>query len=253
MALFTDGDISTLPDLQDQETGILDAASAEGVDLSTKMRLAQEEIGIEVMAFLLENGQSVCSEAAIRQLTHVAVTLPLKQWHTFHALALMYRDLYYNHYNDRYGEKWKEYQRLATASAKLLFETGVGIVYTPVERAGKPTLSWATGTMGANTYYVRVSWVSGAGSEGAPSETATLSTEDGTNVMVTPPSVPSVAASWNVYAGTAIDRIMRQNETPLAPGAAWTMPGTGLLTSDIAGDGQDPDVYVTLRRTFRRG
>ncbi len=253
MALFTDGNISTLSDLQDQETGILDVASSEGIGLTTKLRLAQEEIGIEVMAFLLEHGTSVCDEAAIRRLTHVVVTPALKHWHTFYSLALAYRDLYYNQYNDRYAEKWKEYQRLARTSASLLFETGVGMVYTPVERAKTPALSWATGTTAANTYYVRVSWVTSAGVEGAPSDTTTVVTEDNTQLMVTPPDAPSIAAGWNVYAGTAIDNVTKQNDTILTLGSAWTMPGTGLVTAVQAGDGQGPDVYVTLTRTFRRG
>jgi hypothetical protein len=253
MALYTDGNISTLSDLRDQETGILDSAHAEGVDLTTKLRLAQEEIGIEVVAFLLENGRGVSAEESLRRLSNVVVTPALKQWHTMHTLALAYRDLYYNQYNDRYAAKWKEYYRLARAAAALLFETGVGISVDPVERAAAPELSWMAGTMTAGTYYVRISWVSAAGAEGAASETAALVTPEGSQLAVAPPAAPANAAGWNVYVGATEAEIALQNNAPLAPDTAWVMPPMGLLAGRKPPDGQSPDTYVTLTRTFRRG
>jgi len=253
MALFSDGYISNLSDLRDQETGLLDTAHSEAVDLTTKLRLAQEEIGVEVVAFLLEHGRGVCGEESIRQLTHVAVTPALKHWHTFQTLALAYRDVYYNQYNDRYAAKWKEYSRLGRSSASLLFDSGVGVVLDPVERAAAPVLNWAPGTMTAGTYYVRASWVSATGTEGTPSETAALVTEESTQLVVTPPAAPAKAAGWNVYAGVVAGETTLQNDSPLAPGSSWILPVTGLRTGRKPEEGQSPDVYVTISRTFRRG
>lgn len=253
MALYSDGNISTLSDLRDQETGILDAAHAEGVDLTTKLRLAQEEIGVEVVAFLLEHGRGVSAEESLRRLSNVVVTPALKQWHTFHTLALAYRDLYYNQYNDRYAAKWKEYNRLARAAATLLFDTGVGISWDALERAGAPELGWTAGAMASGTYYIRVSWVSATGTEGAASEAGALMTPEGSRLVVTPPAPPAKATGWNVYAGTTAAEAALQNEAPLAPGSPWVMPETGLVAGRRPPEGQSPDAYVTINRTFRRG
>lgn len=253
MALYLDGNISTLSDLRDQETGILDAAYAEGVDLTTKLRLAQEEIGVEVVVFLLEHGLSVSAEESLRRLSNVVVTPALKQWHTFHTLALAYRDLYYNQYNDRYAAKWKEYNRLGRAAAALLFETGIGLSWDAVERAGAPELGWTVGTMTSGTYYIRVSWVTATGIEGAASEAAALVTPEGSQLVVTPPAAPAKATGWNVYVGTTASEAALQNETPMASGSPWVMPAMGLLAGRKPPEGQSPDAYVTISRNFRRG
>jgi hypothetical protein len=272
MALHTDGSISTLSDLRDQETGILDTAHAEGVDLTTKLRLAQEEIGVEVVAFLLEHGRGVCSEESLRRLSNVVITPALKQWHTFHTLELAYRDLYYNQYNDRYAEKWKEYGRLATAVAALLFDTGVGIASDPVGRAAAPALSWTPGgpegAPSAGTYYVRVSWVTATGREGGASEAVALVTAEGSQLVVTPPAERMVSqpegcatVGWNVFVGGGpegtpggpADETALQNDAPLAPDSTWAMPVTGLREGRRPSDGQSPDLYVKVSRTLRRG
>ena len=44
MALFVDGPASTIDDLTDQDSGLLDVAETNGINVSTKLRLAQEEI-----------------------------------------------------------------------------------------------------------------------------------------------------------------------------------------------------------------
>ena len=263
MALYTDGSISNLSDLRDQETGILDTAHTEGVDLTTKLRLAQEEIGVEVVAFLLDHGAGVSSEESLRRLSNVVITPALKQWHTFHTLELTYRDLYYNQYNDRYSEKWKEYGRLARAVAALLFDTGVGIASNPVGRAAPPELNWTPGSLSAGTYCVRVSWVTTAGTEGGASEAVALLTAEGSQLVVTPPAQPEgcatsqpegcATAGWNVYVGVSEGETALQNDEPLAPDSAWTMPATGLRAGRGPSDGQSPDLYVKVSRTFRRG
>lgn len=47
MALFTDG-ISTIQDLMGQDSSVLTTAQTENIDLSVKLTLAQQELGIEV-------------------------------------------------------------------------------------------------------------------------------------------------------------------------------------------------------------
>ena len=56
MALFTDG-ISTIQDLMDQDSSVLTTAQTENIDLSQKLAIALQELGIEVMT-LLQRGNT---------------------------------------------------------------------------------------------------------------------------------------------------------------------------------------------------
>jgi len=48
--LFTDCPAITIEDLADYETSILDTAGTEGIDLTVKIRLAINEVGIQLKA-----------------------------------------------------------------------------------------------------------------------------------------------------------------------------------------------------------
>src|SRR5258708_38819686 len=52
MALFTDGPISSIEDLRGHDTQIVEIASVEGIDVTKKLALAQEEVAIDLMALL---------------------------------------------------------------------------------------------------------------------------------------------------------------------------------------------------------
>ena len=56
MALFTDGPVSSIEDLKGQDTQLLDVASVEGIDVTRKLALAQEEIAVELAALLERTG-----------------------------------------------------------------------------------------------------------------------------------------------------------------------------------------------------
>ena len=94
MALFTDGAISSLEDLRGYESTIYDLASTERIDLSRKLVLAHQELEVELVSrFFRENPN---------ELAYAVVTPALQLWHTFHTLAVVYRDAYNSHLNDRY-------------------------------------------------------------------------------------------------------------------------------------------------------
>src|ERR1043165_654432 len=121
MALFTDGSISTLDQLAEQDSAVLDVASTEGIDASAKLMLAQQELGVELTAAF-----SRCTPAhtvssmswpgmgstvrGVLQLSNTAITSPLRLWHTYRTLAMIYRDAYSNQLNDRYLGKWNAYK-----------------------------------------------------------------------------------------------------------------------------------------------
>lgn len=157
MALFTDGPINTPAELEDHESAILDVAHSEGIDVSAKIRLAQEEIANRIVLFLLSGAGE--TNRRVVGMSDVAVTQPLQQWHAHKTLALVYRDAYNRQLNDRYQGKWKEYERLAKASAETFFRIGVGLIADPVPRAGLPVLGTTPGASAGATFYVAITWV----------------------------------------------------------------------------------------------
>ena len=252
MALFNDGSISELADLQAQETSILDTANAEGIDLAAKLVLAQREIGVELTAFLLTNDDGALGEVAARNLSKVAVTEALRQWHVFRTLALAFRDLYHNQLNDRYGQKWKEYARLADERSRLLYESGVGVVLAPLPRAGAPVVEAIAGAASGATYFLRASWVNSAGAEGAPGAPTAFTTDDGFVPRVTLGPAPAGVTGWHLYAGFAADGVARQTDAALPPGESWTPAGEGLRAGPAPGTGQEPDLFIRkTQRTIR--
>src|ERR1039458_7428306 len=52
MALFTDGAVGSIEDLRGHDTQLLNVAPVEGIDVTRKLALAQEELGIEVAGLL---------------------------------------------------------------------------------------------------------------------------------------------------------------------------------------------------------
>ncbi len=245
MALFADGEVSITADLMGYESGILDVAGVEGIDLAVKLKLAEEEIGIELGAFLEARGRGV-------ELGGVIVTAPLQKWHTFRTLALAYRDAYHRQMNDRYRAKWVEYERRARWAWDALVETGLGMALDPIRRAEKPQLAAVAAQASAATYYVRATWENASGQEGSPSELVMLAVGEGMTVMVSVPGAPANAAGWNVYAGQTAADLSKQNAARLGVGEMWTA-AAGLIAGAPPGNGQAPMYYLRTGRTILRG
>ena len=267
MALFTDGNPNDIDDLQMYETSIVGVAGVEGINLDSKLTLSADDIGAQILAFLLREwprdpqatasyfGYPFDTNSGRRQLglSTVAVTPPLKRWHALETLALVYRDAYNNQLNDRYQGKWQEYATLAGNALTRYFQDGVGLVFNAIPKAGAPALASVAGAVPGATYFVSAAWVDATGAEGSPSDPSTLDTGSGGLLVATPQTAPAMAAGWNVYVGTAVDAMTRQNSAPLTLGAPWTMPGSGLISGAPLGAGQSADVYVQDRHEMPRG
>ena len=230
MALFTDGTISTIDELMAYESALLDVARTERIDLTVKLLLARQEIGIELAMFLVERGGGEWSGIAwpALELKNIVVTAPLKKWHIFHTLALVYRDAYNSQLNDRYKGKWKEYYRLAKWASEALYRIGVGIVGDPLVQADKPALSSVAGPLPGALYYAQAAWVNASGAEGNPSELVVLSTGSNTLLVAEAVDAPANAQYWDVYVGLTVGDVTLQNDTPLPVAQKWTEPATGL-------------------------
>src|SRR6476469_5312236 len=109
MALFTDGAVANIEALKGHDTQLLNVATVEDIDVTRKLALAHEEISVE-LAGLLEQAMQSGLLAAPPSIDHVVVTTPLKLWHVFRTLEMVYRDAFNSQLNDRYAGKRDEYQ-----------------------------------------------------------------------------------------------------------------------------------------------
>ncbi len=127
MALFTDGEINNLQDLQRIESALLDIANVEQIDLNAKMALAQDQIAGDLLIFLLKQtprnpfnpilSYQAGSARRLLGVSDVVVTPPLKRWHALKSIEYAYEDAYNNQLNDRYQGKWKQYQQKSSIAA----------------------------------------------------------------------------------------------------------------------------------------
>lgn len=246
MALFTDGSITTLEELRGYESEIYNLAATENIDLSHKVELAQQELEVELAARFFRDDPEALKRAV--------VTPPLRLWHTFRTLELTFRDAYNSHLNDRYRGKWKEYERQTQRAFEHLLASGVGMVDAPIPKAPAPQVTATPSGAPAGTYWVRAAWVGATGETGCASDPSVLETEAGMGMAVyIAEAAPAGAVGWNVYAGESAERTTQQNSAPLAPGATWTLPESGLVSGAPAGQGQAPTSYRRFERLFRRG
>ncbi len=245
MALFTDGSISTIDDLATYDSAVLDVASTEGIDLTRKLKLAQDEVGVMLTSLLPQ--ESGCG------LANVVVTTPLRLWHTLQTLALVYEDAYYGQLNDRYKGKWDSFATRARWAREQLMQVGAGFVMDPIPQAQPPVLTLAPSAQLAATYYATVAWVNRAGAEGAPAELRSISAENGTAIQVQPAVPPANATGWNVYIGLAPESMGRQNAAPLALDQTWTFDYPELAAGPLPGTGQAADFLRALPRILQRG
>ena len=223
-------------------------ASTEGINLTVKIGLARDEVGLQMQSRFPQLGLVNIG------LMNVVITPALRLWLIFHTLEIVYRDAYHNQLNDRYKAKWDEYKDLSTFASGLLFQIGIGTVVAPVPQTDHPRLSLVAGSLTPAKYFVQVAWRNVSGEEGNPSEMTALDVTAGNTLHVQAVNPPSNAASWNVYAGATPDNLFLQNPAPLGPSASWTAPGPALLTSGPQpGTGQQPVFLSPAPRILLRG
>jgi hypothetical protein len=249
MALFTDGELATLERLREHESAIEEVLTGERIEMSSKLRLAHEDVAADLNAFLAHAADEGGDRWA---LENVVVTTALRQWEVLHALELIYRDAYSSHLNDRYLAKWNEYRRLAREARRRLFEQGVGATRRPIPKAPVPKLGDVPGGNAGGTFWARVSWVRDE-EEGAPSDARAWATAPNTALTVAAGEPPVGVSGWNLYVGILPDEVELQNDQPLPPGSVWTMPETGPRRGRPAGTGQTLSEFVRLRRILLRG
>jgi hypothetical protein len=254
MALFTDGPVSGMEDLTAQDTQLPNVANVEGIDVTQKLFLAQEDLALELETLLngskrAEQAFWLAPQATIR---NVVVTPALKLWHTFRTLEMTYGDAYASQLNDRYAAKRDQFQERANRAYEKLLLLGIGIALSPVPRAAEPQLFSAGGSVPDGTYYVTMAWTNSKGEEGVPSVPTTIATAENT-LLVQPAPPPPCASGWNVYVGVDPETMTRQNGAPIPAGQTWVQPNTITAGGRAPGSGQSPSYMLPAPRMMLRG
>ena len=254
MALFTDGPVSSIEDLTAQDSQLQNVANVEGIDVTQKLALAQEQLALELTTLL--DRMSFVNQwswpAQPPSLKIVVVTRALKLWHTFRSLELVYADAFASQLNDRYAARRNQFHEQAKQARDLLAATGIGTVGTPVARAKAPSVVAAAGNLPDNTYYVTMTWTNSTNEEGAPAITSAITTAQ-SSLQVLPPAPPPSANGWNVYVGTDPDGLELQNAPPIGLGQTWVQPGTITTGGRGPGNGQLPSYLRPAPRIIQRG
>ena len=254
MALFTDGPISGMENLMAQDTQLPNVASVEGIDVTQKLVLAQEELALELSTLLTggRGAEQAIWMSAQPSIANVVVTPALKLWYTFRVLEMVYGDAYSSQLNDRYAAKRDQFHERANWAYERLLLLGIGIAWSPVPRAREPQVVSAAGGLANGTYYVMMTWLNAKSEEGAPS-VATVITTTGSTFLVQPQAAPARATSWNVYAGADTEALSRQNESPIPAGQTWLQPSAVTTGGSAPGWGQSPNYLMAAPRMILRG
>jgi hypothetical protein len=254
MALFTDG-ISTIQDLTSQDSSVLATAQTENIDLSTKLTLAQQELGIELTT-LLQRSNTYDWQFWLQpdpEVNNIVVTPPLQLWHVFQTLMLVYQDAYFDQLNDRYKGKRDQFQQLAKWAMDKLIQTGVGVVSNPIPQAAPPQLTSMPGGQPEMTYCAGVSWLNAENEEGQASNPSLLDVAAGNVLVAQPVNRPANATAWNVYVGLSPTVMALQNAAPLPLDQVWVQAGPVSTLGKEPGSGQAPDYLRALPRVLQRG
>jgi len=254
MALFTDGPPSTIEQLAGLDSQLLSVASTERIDVTRKLELAYEEIGLDLDAVLkrLSPADRLMWAMAKPRLENVVVTTALKLWFAYRTLELVYSDAYNSQLNDRYMGKRDQFQQMAVEYRERLIDAGAGMAPIPVPRAMTPVLAPAPGSLPDNIYYVTAAWVNRVSEEGASAIPAAITTASSSFSAQIGPA-PANATGWNVYVGMDPDSTALQNSSPLEIGAAWVQPVWITATGRKPGSGQAPSYVQSLARILQRG
>jgi len=252
--LFTYSPAIAIEDLADYDTGLLDTASTEGINLTVKIRLAINEVGLQLKSQFPPLAAFGVNATSSITLENIVVTASLRLWLVFHTLEIVYRDAYFSQLNDRYLAKWNEYKELSASAAAQLFQIGIGTVADPIPQAAHPGLSLVPGALTPGKYFVQVAWKNASGQEGSPSEVTALEATNGNTLEVQALNPPANAVAWNVYVGVTPDTLYLQNASPLNPASSWIAPNAGLIaTGPQPGDGQPPALVSPAPRILLRG
>jgi len=255
MALFVDGPAAGIDDLTNQDSGLLDVAQTCGINVSTKIALAHDEIATDLQLWLDRPRPSMdLVWRPVLRIEQVVVTLTLKRLETMQSLSLFYRDAYFSQMADRYQAKWDEYARLTRTTYEKYLASGMGLVNDPVHVAPAPLLGSVAGPQQGGVFYASIAWLNAAGKEGAASVASSIAIADDHLMTVSAPgAAPANVTGFNVYAGSSLSAMYLQNNVALPISGSFTYVPGFVTSGRLPGVGQTPDFMRPLARTLLRG
>jgi hypothetical protein len=254
MAMLLDGPPSTIADLSDRDSDLLDVSATEGIDLSAKLRLAATDIGTTIDSMLM-SALPTCATDYHRfpSIRHIAVTPQLKLWHTFSTLRSIYQDVYYSRLNDRYQAKMKMFREEESRTLDALRMVGFGVVFDPLPQAVAPNVDIVQSTDTGGTVYVAVSYVNQKGEQGLASIPVEVDIPGGNVATVNLTLLADNATGWNLFAGISPGALQQQNSQSLNPLAVITLAPDTLGTGPAPGPGQHANILYPIPRRILRG
>lgn len=254
MPLFTDGPVSSIQDLSAYDSHVMDVASTEGIDLTRKLAAAQDDLAVD-LAVMLANLKFADQSLWLTpspSLANVVVTQPLKLWHIYLSLEMVYRDAYNSELNDRYAGKRDQFHQLAESAREKLIQSGIGVAAQPVPQAATPLVVTIPGALADGSYFVTIAWVNAAGEEGASAVPAVI-TISGSAIQVQPAAAPKDVTGWKVYIGIEPEAMVLQNQSPIDVGSVWQQTMPLAMAGPGPGTGQNPTSLKPLPRVIQRG
>jgi hypothetical protein len=259
MALFTDAQLITLDDLLPFEASLVQVASSHEIDVDQKIGLAVGAVAEKLLLLLHDTGMSDPQWLARRVigLSTVVVTPPLRRWLCCESLTKFFAEAYNVQLNTRFEAKWKQYQDETRSAADQTIQAGIGIVFKPLPKPQMPQVSVQQGNAPAESLYVQTCWLDSQSNEGALSPINGLVANNQSTITVQMAEgelqAPPAAQGWNVYVGSTVNEITRQNGNPLTLGSTWSLPATGIVDGPQSSGGQVPNCVVPISRQIRRG
>lgn len=257
MALFTDASIVTLDDLLEYENTLVQVSSSHNIDVDTKISLAIASVGDKLLLWLMNMGPADPQWLQRRHLglSTIVVTSPLQRWLCFDSLMRFFAEAYNLQLNTRFQGKFSEYHKLSADAASMMFSSGIGVVYAALPQPALPIVTVSYGTFPAEVIFVQTAWTDKSGNESSlsPINGTVLNTASTITVAMAGNTAPAAAVGWNVYASTRESNLTRQNRFPIAIGATWQLPLSGLLIGTIPSNGQQPNIYLRLAKELQRG
>lgn len=251
MALFSDGPANTIEELTVFESALLEVASKTGIALDAKIELAQREIALELITFVMRNGSQYLGPN--RSLNHVVITDGLRQWHAVQTLAAIYRDAYFQSLNDRYQEKWAQYSRLTKSFKELYFGSGVAVCREPIPCLGNLQVSKTAGaSLTERTVLVSANWTRGLYS-GQSSKPQAITLLPGETLSVLTSTPPESADGWELFAGNSAESLRKVHSGKLPTGQAWLESLPWPDSEATPRDGQTADLYLLRSPIVGRG
>jgi hypothetical protein len=215
----------------------------------------------------------------------------IKTWMVYSALAMFFRDASSRLGKDRFEEKYNRYSAEAQTKWRQLRNSGLPMIYNPLEAPGAKHAfaagSWSTanvssvsGGSGAGgtfqvavTYYDASKYTSEAVNGNAESGPSTIVSQVVTashavKVDITslnPPTgvmdpvglsqglmTPLNATHWNIFCGASSGPLYYQASVPIAT-KTYTLAGDPVLSGSVLGQGQYPSLNLVMSRIVMRG